>query len=94
MMVFDQYIMVAFFASLTGFLLLFFLRRNDTKNTKKNAGTYKIQNDIVHSPVGNGDHSSPHGTDVIIVGAGVAGAALAHTFGNVISFHASYIYKF
>ncbi|KAJ0041192.1 hypothetical protein Pint_27840 [Pistacia integerrima] len=78
----DQYIIATFFASLAGFLLLFLLRRNDKKTTKKDAGTYKIGNDIVHSAVGNGDYSSPDGTDVIIVGAGVAGAALAHTLGK------------
>lgn len=90
----DQYIIATFFASLAGFLLLFLLRRNDKKTTKKDAGTYKIRNDIVHSSVGDGDYSSPDGTDVIIVGAGVAGAALAHTFGKVISFTLLLLYLF
>lgn len=87
MVVVEHYIIVTFFASLAGFLLFFLLRRKDTKKTKKDVEACKIQNDIVLSSVDNGDHSSPDGTDVIIVGAGVAGAALAHTLGKVISFH-------
>lgn len=82
MVVVEHYIIVTFFASLAGFLLFFLLRRKDTKKTKKDVEACKIQNDIVLSSVDNGDHSSPDGTDVIIVGAGVAGAALAHTLGK------------
>lgn len=86
----DQYynIVGTFFASVIGFLLLFFilLRRNKRmiKKFTENPSTkvYKIQNNNVQ----NGRHSSPqngsNGTDVIIVGAGVAGAALAHTLGK------------
>ncbi|KAJ4714674.1 putative Squalene monooxygenase [Melia azedarach] len=80
----DQYIVWTFFASLIGFFLLFILRLNGKNKSKKDTGNYKIQNDIVKRSSNDGD-SSPENdsrTDIIIVGAGVAGAALAHTLGK------------
>ncbi|KAL5753191.1 hypothetical protein ACOSQ2_023698 [Xanthoceras sorbifolium] len=81
----DHYIVATFFASLFGFLLLFVLRRNNNKKKlKKDATDNKIQSNIVQSSINTGD-SSPEtesGIDIIIVGAGVAGAALAHTLGK------------
>ncbi|KAK1589370.1 hypothetical protein Q3G72_033328 [Acer saccharum] len=82
----DQYIVVTLFASLFGFIFLFVLRRNNNNNKlKKDAeDNNKIQSNIVQSSINTGD-SSPEiasGVDVIVVGAGVAGAALAHTLGK------------
>lgn len=78
----DQYIVGAFFACLSGFLILFILRRRNSNNEKKlmeeddrTTTTYKTQND--DRPDDRED------VDVIVVGAGVAGAALAHTLGKV-----------
>nr|AGC82087.1 squalene epoxidase 1 protein [Azadirachta indica] len=82
--VIDQYIVWTFCASLIGFLLLFILRLNDKNESKEDTGNCNIQNDIVKSSSNDGDSSPEHGsrTDVIIVGAGVAGTALAHTLGK------------
>ncbi|KAK4844257.1 hypothetical protein QYF36_018123 [Acer negundo] len=82
----DQYIVATLFASLFGFIFLFVLRRNNNNNKlKKDAeDNNKIQSNIVQSSISTGD-SSPEiasGVDVIVVGAGVAGAALAHTLGK------------
>ncbi|KAI9166162.1 hypothetical protein LWI28_027302 [Acer negundo] len=82
----DQYIVATLFASLFGFIFLFVLRRNNNnKKLKKDAeDNNKIQSNIVQSSISTGD-SSPEiasGVDVIVVGAGVAGAALAHTLGK------------
>lgn len=92
----DQYIVWTFFASLIGFFLLFILRLNGKNKSKKDTGNYKIQNDIVKRSSNDGD-SSPENdsrTDIIIVGAGVAGAALAHTLGKVILLCSSYFHFF
>ncbi|KAK3211024.1 hypothetical protein Dsin_015730 [Dipteronia sinensis] len=83
----DQYIVATLFASLFGFIFIFVLRRNinNNKKLKKDAeDNNKIQSNIVQSSINTGD-SSPEigsGVDVIVVGAGVAGAALAHTLGK------------
>ncbi|CAL5366635.1 unnamed protein product [Camellia sinensis] len=85
----DNYIIGTFFASLLGFVLLYILRRNATTkgNKRRIAGSGlfddEIPNDCVRSSA-NGE-ARPEGgpdVDVIIVGAGVAGAALAHTLGK------------
>lgn len=78
----DQYILGGFVASLFGFVLLYNLRRK----MKKNEGSklvhkdqcIKTSNDGIHLPAVDVGR-----TDVIIVGAGVAGAALAYTLGKV-----------
>jgi squalene monooxygenase len=67
-----------FIASLFTFLLLYILRRSSNKN-KKNRGLVVSQNDTVSK---NLETEVDSGTDVIIVGAGVAGSALAHTLGK------------
>ncbi|KAL1189362.1 Squalene epoxidase 2 [Cardamine amara subsp. amara] len=81
--VLDQFITGKFLASLIAFVLLYVLCRssNDSiKNrSKKNRGHVIAQNDVVVSNLVTEDEFS---TDVIIVGAGVAGAALAYTLGK------------
>lgn len=79
----DQYIVATLFASVFGFLLLYVLHR---KKSLKSVKDDEIRTNIVQSSINTGD-SSPEtnsGIDVIIVGAGVAGAALAHTLGKVL----------
>nr|QCU55050.1 squalene epoxidase [Camellia fraterna] len=89
MIMVDNYILGTFFASLLGFLLLYFLRsRNATVNPDIRADHHhhafdEIRNYCVRSSI-NGQAPPDGGpdTDVIIVAAGVAGAALAHTLGK------------
>ncbi|KAI3972699.1 hypothetical protein MKX01_019357 [Papaver californicum] len=69
-----QYILGGILASLLGFLFL--LKLNGKKN-KSN----EIRDECVKSSI-NGDLRSNDDTDIIIVGAGVAGAALAYTLGK------------
>ncbi|XP_052203893.1 squalene epoxidase 3-like [Diospyros lotus] len=74
------YIVGAFLASLLGFLSLFVLRRS---RRGQGSGFDEIRNDCVRSS--NAGEARPEGgpvSDVIIVGAGVAGAALSHTLGK------------
>ncbi|XP_026388482.1 squalene monooxygenase-like [Papaver somniferum] len=70
-----QYILGGILASLIG--LLFLLKLNGNKKNKKN----EIRDECVKSSI-NGDLRSNGDTDIIIVGAGVAGAALAYTLGK------------
>ncbi|KAI3830641.1 hypothetical protein MKW92_019420 [Papaver armeniacum] len=70
-----QYILGGILASLLGFLFL--LKLNGNKKNKKN----EIRDECVKSSI-NGDLRSNGDTDIIIVGAGVAGAALAYTLGK------------
>ncbi|CAL5326109.1 hypothetical protein CsSME_00005509 [Camellia sinensis var. sinensis] len=90
MIMVDNYIVGTFFASLLGFLLLYILRsRNATVKPDNRPDHHhhhafdEIRNDCVRSSI-NGQPPPDGGpdTDVIIVGAGVAGAALAHTLGK------------
>ncbi|XP_059437374.1 squalene epoxidase 3-like [Corylus avellana] len=80
MVLIDQHVLWTFFASLLGFVLLYTLRRNSSKRTiKKNFPEECAEESFADRecrPV-NGS-----GTDVIIVGAGVAGSALAYTLGK------------
>lgn len=79
--VIDKFILGTFFASISVFFLLCIFRRNhqNLKNEQKfkEKAAFKTQNDNVQRPE---DGSDP---DVIIVGAGVAGTALACTLGKV-----------
>ena len=81
-------------ASLVGFFILFSLGgrkriRRASMEVKTKGGFVKISR--------NGDVFGPEmaetGTDVVIVGAGVAGAALAYTLGKV-NFTFFYLYAF
>uniref|UniRef100_A0A5B7BM03 Squalene monooxygenase n=1 Tax=Davidia involucrata TaxID=16924 RepID=A0A5B7BM03_DAVIN len=79
----DNYILLlTFFAPLLGFLLLHILRHKNNRNDhhKPTTNAFEVQNDGVRSST-NGEHDGTE-SDVIIVGAGVAGAALAHTLGK------------
>ncbi|CAH8273970.1 unnamed protein product [Arabidopsis lyrata] len=68
----DHFILTTtFFASLFAFLLLYILRRR----SKKIRGSVNVRNGTLTVKSGTG-------VDIIIVGAGVAGAALAHTLGK------------
>ncbi|XP_058010408.1 squalene epoxidase 3 isoform X5 [Hevea brasiliensis] len=79
--VIDKFILGTFFASLFGFFLLCILRQKrqnrENKQKFKEKAAFKTRNCNVRRPE---DDSGP---DVIIVGAGVAGAALACTLGKV-----------
>ncbi|XVF61407.1 hypothetical protein PTKIN_Ptkin08bG0127100 [Pterospermum kingtungense] len=84
-MVFDNYIVGTFLVSLFGFVFHFILRRNNNieRKIKKGSTEFKIQTDAVNGT--NRRECLPEngsGDDVIIVGAGVAGAALAYTLGK------------
>lgn len=86
----DKYIVPSFVVSLLGFLLLYIILRRRTPNYKKKdpKSTQKCDtHNVISSNLTNGECESKKGndTDVIIVGAGVAGAALAHTLAKVYS---------
>ncbi|CAI9764449.1 unnamed protein product [Fraxinus pennsylvanica] len=81
MVMIDQYILGGFVASLFGFVLLYNLRRKITKNNgskilRKDQCIKTSDGGILRPVVDAGR------TDVIIVGAGVAGAALAYALGK------------
>ncbi|CAI9769181.1 unnamed protein product [Fraxinus pennsylvanica] len=81
MVMIDQYILGGFVASLFGFVLLCNLRRK----IKKNNGSKIVRKDQCIKTSNDGIHRlavDGVSTDVIIVGAGVAGAALAYTLGK------------
>ncbi|KAL6993898.1 Squalene epoxidase 1 [Sarracenia purpurea var. burkii] len=91
-MVVDSCVVGTFFAFLLGSILLYILRRNATAKADKRRDRHpygpggavdEIRNDCVRVPT-NGEVRPERGpeADVIIVGAGVAGAALAHTLGK------------
>lgn len=95
MVAIDPYVVWTFFASLLGFLLLSVLRRRNYGNaTAQDKGKVKNKNNTSDNHIseecvkssGDGECRPEYGsgTDVIIVGAGVAGSALAHTLGKVI----------
>ncbi|CDY25640.1 BnaA04g13320D [Brassica napus] len=83
---FDQFILATFFASLFALVLVFVLRRSsrdrkddaNSNRSKMNRGLVAVSSQ--KDPVSTEEDDS--GIDVIIVGAGVAGAALAHTLGK------------
>lgn len=86
-MVFDNYIVCTFLVSLFAFLFLFILRRNNNNNnTRKKTFEKGYSREFkIQTSAGKGECSPGNGSgdDVIIVGAGVAGAALAYTLGKV-----------
>ncbi|KAJ9670421.1 hypothetical protein PVL29_026760 [Vitis rotundifolia] len=75
------YILGAFFASVLGFFLLYALR---DKERKDNRHRHHRADGLVTSgsEIGQCRQDDGFGTDIIIVGAGVAGSALAHTLGK------------
>ncbi|XP_051144271.1 squalene monooxygenase SE1-like [Andrographis paniculata] len=81
MVMIDQYILGGFVASLFGFVLLYNLRRN-VRRTKVSKAVRK--NESVKGSAAGGGRTVDDGgdADIIIVGAGVAGAALAYTLGK------------
>ncbi|TYI89129.1 hypothetical protein E1A91_D03G033000v1 [Gossypium mustelinum] len=89
-MFFDNYIVGTFLVSLFAFLFLFILRRynnnnnNDNNTRKKRFETGYSREIKTQTGAGKGECSPGNGSgdDVIIVGAGVAGAALAYTLGK------------
>jgi squalene monooxygenase len=92
MVVIDQHVLWTFFASLFGFVLLYTLRRNNNSNGNKiktKKMTFPQECAKESFPDGECRPVNGSGTDVIIVGAGVAGSALAYTLGKV-----SFAFKF
>lgn len=88
-MAIDQHVLWTFFASLLGFVLLYTLRRRNCSNANKKELMNKSYPEECAKQSFSDGESRPlegSGTDVIIVGAGVAGAALAHTLGMVTVF--------
>ncbi|KAL8027572.1 hypothetical protein ABFS82_14G101100 [Erythranthe guttata] len=83
-MMIDQYIFGGFVASLFAFVLLYTLRRRTIGKTKGGASKAASIDECVTSPAADGGSRVESGgdADVIIVGAGVAGAALAYTLGK------------
>lgn len=80
MVMVDQYAVGGFIATLFAFVLLYNIR------TRTNKASKIVRKDecIKSSAVGGGSLPDLGGdTDVVIVGAGVAGAALAYTLGKV-----------
>lgn len=75
-----------FFASLFAFLLFHLLRHKNSQYTNT-TGSFYIRDDPTKPECRPDDIVSTTGShsDVIIVGAGVAGASLAHTLAKVIS---------
>ncbi|KAL3651672.1 Squalene epoxidase 1 [Castilleja foliolosa] len=81
MVMIDQYSFGCFVASLFGFVLLYNLRRK----VRRTKGSKAVRGNecITRSAVGGGFREDSGGdADIIIVGAGVAGAALAYTLGK------------
>ncbi|KAA8531532.1 hypothetical protein F0562_006241 [Nyssa sinensis] len=82
----DNYILVTFFASLLGFVLHHILRHRNNKSKRNDhheaTSGFEFQNDCVRSSTNGECRPDGSESDVIIVGAGVAGAALAHTLGK------------
>ncbi|TYG46195.1 hypothetical protein ES288_D11G236800v1 [Gossypium darwinii] len=85
-MVFYNYIIGGtFLVSLFGSVLLFILRDDSYREKKIEKGSrkFEIQTDTVTgTETGKCSPENDSGDDIIIVGAGVAGAALAHTLGK------------
>lgn len=79
----DQYILGSIFASILGIFLVYvlFVKKNGRKSSidggETTATTTAAADSIEY-------RSRKDEVDVIIVGAGVAGAALAHTLGKVL----------
>ena len=82
MVLIDQHVIWTFFASLLAFVLLYTLRRNSTKRTTKEKN---FPEECAEKSFADGECRPVNGsgTDVIIVGAGVAGSALAYSLGKV-----------
>ncbi|XP_060192210.1 squalene epoxidase 3-like [Lycium barbarum] len=76
----DKYIVPSFIVSLLGFILLYILRPRTPNYYKKKDNKSGETNNVITSNCKSEKGSD--NTDVIIVGAGVAGAALAHTLGK------------
>ncbi|KAL6514640.1 Squalene epoxidase 1 [Orobanche gracilis] len=77
----DQYILGGFIASLFGFVLLYNLRR---KMRKPKGSKHVCEDECTNRSTAGGGFREEAGSDadIIIVGAGVAGAALAYTLGK------------
>lgn len=80
----DQYILGAFLVSLSGFILLYSQLRRKSKKSKLSSKFEPKNDDYIRTSADvslRGD--SEHRTDIVIVGAGVAGSALAYTLAKV-----------
>lgn len=85
-----QYIVGGVVASLLAFVLLFSVRGKKTTRASmdmtRNGSVKTLENGLCRSEIAGS-------TDVIIVGAGVAGAALAYTLGKVMLYFLFSLYK-
>lgn len=73
-----EYILGGIFAFLVG-LFLYYGSSSQKNDIKKNKVVTAKENEFL-----DGEFKSKEETDVIIVGAGVAGAALAYTLGKIL----------
>lgn len=87
MVMINQYIFGCFAASLLGFVFLYNLRRKVRRRGGSKAAAGKdesVKTSAAAAAVSGGTQRESGGDpDIIIVGAGVAGAALAYTLGKV-----------
>ncbi|KAL7002939.1 squalene monooxygenase [Sarracenia purpurea var. burkii] len=74
-----QYLLGGVIASLLGFVIFYNSRKQTEKNGASMAKTVKTSVDVSYRP-----SETTGSTDVVIVGAGVAGSALAYALGKVI----------
>lgn len=80
----DQYIFGAFLVSLSGFILLYSQLRRKPKKCKSSSNFEPKNGDYIKTSADvNLRGDSEHRTDIVIVGAGVAGSALAYTLAKV-----------
>ncbi|KAK3021923.1 hypothetical protein RJ639_045217 [Escallonia herrerae] len=82
MVIVDKYIVGTFFASLMGFFILYVLRQKTTAKHRRRDQFQSRQHYQIRNDPTTGECLPDSGSDVIIVGAGVAGAALAYTLGK------------
>lgn len=93
MVVTHHYVVGTLLASVLGLVLLYVLRRRNgdaRAKVPRKDGVYVTTREASPRDSANRDCSPENGfgaADVIIVGAGVAGSALAHTLGKVCDFH-------
>lgn len=81
----EHYVLGLVLASLLGFLLVYalFFKKNDRRDSVEAVKSTTATTTTAISGECRSRNGAGDDVDVIIVGAGVAGAALAHTLGKV-----------
>ncbi len=83
MVVIDQHVVWTFFASLFGFVLLYIICRNNNANNRKLKKKTFPEEQCDKNSSTDGECRHVSGSDIVVVGAGVAGSALAYTLAKV-----------